>query len=49
MRENDQNRWEYEVQRWEERQETKRKLLEFSISGALWILFAAVMFGFLAL
>jgi len=49
MRENDQNRWEFEVQQWQERQENKRKLLEYSIGGALWILFAAVMFGFLAL
>jgi len=45
---NDQNRWEYEVQRWQEREETKRKLFAFSIWGFLWTAFFALMYAMLA-
>jgi len=48
MRDNDQNRWEAEVQRYQEEQETKAWLLEMSIGGALWTLFAAMMFAILS-
>jgi hypothetical protein len=45
---NDQNRWEYEVQRHQEREETKRKLFAASIWGLLWTLFLALMWNILA-
>ena len=48
MRDNDQNRWEYEVQRHYEREHTKEVLLKASIWGACWSLFAALVFAILA-
>jgi hypothetical protein len=48
MRDNDQNRWEYEVQRHYEREETKAQLLEMSYCAVVWTLFAALMYAILA-
>lgn len=48
MRDNDQNRWEHEVQRHYEREENKAMLFKLSIWGLLWTFFAAIMYAALA-
>lgn len=48
MRDNDQNRWEYEVQRHYEKEHKKEVLLAASLWGASWTLFAALMYAVLA-
>lgn len=45
---NDQNRWEYEVQRHREREEAKSWLFAASIWGLLWTAFFALMYAMLA-
>jgi hypothetical protein len=45
---NDQNRWEYEVQRHQEREEIKRKIFAFSAWGFAWTFFFALMYAMLA-
>ncbi len=48
MRDNDQNRCEADVQLYQQEEENKAWLLEMSIGGALWTLFAALMYAILA-
>lgn len=48
MRENDQNRWEYEVQQWQERQQFKRNLKDGMLWGLLMTVFLSIMFLALA-
>lgn len=48
MRDNDQNRWEYEVQRHYEREELKKNIVSASIWGLLWTLFIGLLWLMLA-
>jgi hypothetical protein len=45
---NDQNRWEYEVQRWQEQEELKRNIISGLKWGLLWTIFLAILYLMLA-
>ena len=45
---NDQNRWEYEVQRHQEQEEFKRSVVSAIGWGVAWTMFLALMWNILA-
>lgn len=45
---NDQNRWEYEVQRHQEREERNAMLFQAAIWGVVWTLFLGLLWNILA-
>jgi len=48
MRDNDQNRWEYEVQQYQEREEMKKQVMAFCVWAFLWLFLLAVLFSILS-